>query len=440
MSSIAKLALLIDTLFTATAKELGRASGLFVRIRILHPEDFLKALVLGFLKRKDAPLEDLVQPLEVSRQALHQRLDCPEAPEFCRLALLHAVAQHASGRLPKFALLDRFNGVFLDDCTQAKLPDEAAEDWPGCGSGDGVRGKAALKVFARFEIRSGSIAHIGIHAGKASDHAALAEAPPLPAGCLHLADLGFCEFERLKEESAAGIHWITRLPANTDARLPGEDFGPLAGLLASWRKKGIKKQDIRVEAGREAALPGRLVAFACPPGVVMRRLEALEKDAKRRNREVTERQREFCRWTVLLTNLPEERLSADEAWRAYRLRWQVELLFKRFKSEGGLDGTRSGKRWVVESEWLLKLLSQVVRNWVQGMAGGPLRDVNGKQAGRVVADWADALLKALGGKGDVAIVLKGILRELLKIRKRTNRKKKPTDAQSLDRKRVKSLT
>src|SRR5215207_2091699 len=142
MSSVAKLAIVMNTLFCATAEELGRASGLFLRVRKLVASDFLKALVLGFLKRKDAPLEDLAHPLPVSRQSLHQRLDRPEAARFCRLALLRAVSQAVGGRVAKLPLLDRFKGVFLDDCTQAKLPDEAAGDFPGCGSGDGVRGKA----------------------------------------------------------------------------------------------------------------------------------------------------------------------------------------------------------------------------------------------------------------------------------------------------------
>ena len=43
--------------------------------------------------------------------------------------------------------------------------------------------------------------------------------------------------------------------------------------------------------------------------------------------------------------------------------WQVELLIKRFKSEART--TQSAKAERVESEWYLKLLGQVVRNWLQ---------------------------------------------------------------------------
>ena len=432
MSNVAKLAAVLHSLFSGIATELGRASGFIRRERKLTAADFLNALVLGFLKRRDAPLEDLALPLGISRQALDRRLDSEAAADFCRRALIHAVGQAVHGKLRKLPLLGRFKGVFLDDSTQAKLPDDAADDFPGCGSGDGVRGKAGIKALVRFEIQEGRIHHVGIHAGKVSDHDALAQAPPLPAGCLHLADLGFADFDRLEKEAARGISWITRLPAHTQVRLSAEDgFRPLSEVLRRWRGEGVKEVDVRAEVGLKEELPGRLVAFACPAKVAAVRLAALEKDAKRRGREVSGRQREMCWWTVFLTNVPDGKLTAAEVWRLYRLRWQIELLFKRFKSEGGLDETNSGKRYRVECECYLKLLGQVVRNWLQMLRGGPLRDVNGRQVGRVLADGMKALSKALRDIRLLEAVLIEIEKELANIRKRTRRKKGKTCSQSL---------
>jgi len=42
-------------------------------------------------------------------------------------------------------LLQRFHGVFLHDSTAIKLPDEYAEEWPGCG-GDGESSTASSTV------------------------------------------------------------------------------------------------------------------------------------------------------------------------------------------------------------------------------------------------------------------------------------------------------
>src|SRR5262249_29891203 len=155
------------------------------------------------------------------------------------------------------------------------------------------------------------------------------------------------------------------------------------------------------------------------------------KDVKRRGRQVSQRQREMCRWTVLFTNVPVEMLKTREVWFVYRLRWQVELLFKRWKSEGGLDQTNSNKRYRVECEWYVKLLGQVVRNWLQLLRGGPLCNVNSAQVGRVVTDGlADVVEALLAGHG-LAEALARIAADLAKIRKRTRRRKRKTVSELL---------
>ena len=225
---------------------------------------------------------------------------------------------------------------------------------------------------------------------------------------------------------------MTRLPAWSSAEPPGSKAGALSEYLKSARLAGEAGVDFWCEVGGEEVLPGRLVAFACPEDVVSRRLAALNADAKRRGRQVSGRQQEMCRWTVLFTNVGADVLTGEGLWRVYRLRWQVELLFKRFKSEGGLDETRSGKRYRVECEWYAKLLGQVVRNWVRLLHGGPLRDVNGAQVGRVVADHLVALAAALGDVEEVARVLARIAARLAGLRKRTRRKKRKTVSQSME--------
>ena len=53
-------------------------------------------------------------------------------------------------------------------------------------------------------------------------------------------------------------------------------------------------------------------------------------------RSVDEETYEFCRYIVLVTTLPAGECTAEEVLGLYRLRWQVELLFKRMKSIGEL--------------------------------------------------------------------------------------------------------
>jgi hypothetical protein len=420
---------------------LARATGFIRRVRAFDGRTFLQTLVFGWLRRPNAPLEHLAQGLGISRQALDQRFT-PQAAAFCKQALLQAVQELISARPLRHGLLRFFQGVYVDDCTQLQLPDAAAAAFPGgCRSTDGSL-FARMKVLLRWELQGGALCHLSIHSGRTGDTTALADAPPLPRGCLHLADLGFLAFARLYAEALAGVYWLTRLPAQTRLflteptsrrrRQAGADSVPLWRQLRRWRRQGQKTVDVAARVGDKDAVGGRLVALACPPQVVTRRRTRLHKDAKHRGRVVSERQKEFCHWTVLFTNIPVGWLSAEDLWELYRLRWQIELLIKRFKSAGGLRDCASACAARVEVEWYVRLLGQVVRNWLQLLSGGPLRDVNAQLVGDVIKEWLGVVRRALGrGVRELAEVLYELWQDLGRLRERTRRQQQPTAAQRL---------
>jgi hypothetical protein len=284
--------------------------------------------------------------LGISRQALDQRLDKPAAAAFFQRALLEAVGHVLQAQPALCPLLAPFHGVYLDDCTQASLPDEAEPDFPaGCGGTD--KAKARMKLLVRWEIQEGLVRHLGIHQGRLCDTDAETLAAPLPAAALHLADLGFADFGRLAAEDEPGVCWVTRLPAQTRFYSEEGDDRPVAEQLANGRQEGLVAVDVEGGVGNKERAEGRLVCLACPADVAARRLVNLEKDARQRKRPVSARQREMCRWTVLLSNVPRQWLAARQLWQVYRLRWQIEVRFRRFKAEGGWARRRaaSGIGW-----------------------------------------------------------------------------------------------
>jgi hypothetical protein len=194
-------------LFTCQADLLARTTGFIRRARAFDGRTFLQALVFGWLRRPTAPLEHLAQALGISRQALDQRFTAATVA-FCKAALLAALREVFAARPQALGCLRPFRGVSIDDCTQLWLPDAACALFPSS-----TAGQARLKVLLRWELQGGALRHLGLHPGRTGDLTALEQAPPLPAGCLHLADLGFTDFRRLQAESAAGISWVTRLPA-----------------------------------------------------------------------------------------------------------------------------------------------------------------------------------------------------------------------------------
>src|SRR3954451_15142035 len=109
MFNVATLAPVLQALFTTRADELAKQVKFVRRVREFTGGDFLSALAFGYLKRKDAPLEDLAAPLGVSRQALDRRFT-PACVAFCKAALLDAVSHAFEARRGVFDLLSPFDG------------------------------------------------------------------------------------------------------------------------------------------------------------------------------------------------------------------------------------------------------------------------------------------------------------------------------------------
>jgi hypothetical protein len=72
----------------------------------------------------------------------------------------------------------------------------------------------------------------------------------------------------------------------------------------------------------------------------------------------------WCAWTVFITNVPADRLSVAEVLTLARARWQIELLFKLWKSHGTIDVSRSQKPYRVLCDVYAKLLAMVVQHWL----------------------------------------------------------------------------
>lgn len=142
---------------------------------------------------------------------------------------------------------------------------------------------------------------------------------------------------------------------------------------------------------------------------------------------------ELCDWTILVTNAPAALLGVSEAMAAYRLRWQVELVFKLWKGQGGLAAWRGSKPARVLCEVYAKLLAAVIKHWLTVTGSWSRPDRSPTKAGRVIAALAPTLAGAVGG-------LRRLRRAIALVRSRlgmhcrmTPRRKKPNAYQLLFR-------
>ena len=149
-------------------------------------------------------------------------------------------------------LLERFTAVEVGDSSTVTLPDEYAEEFPGCG-GTSASGKAAVKIQARWDLRSGKLAKLVVEPGRCSDGQNEAAEDDLKPGSLSIRDLGYFSLKRFGRLAANGVFWISRWQQGT---LVFDPQGRPLDLLEHLRKNQSKGPlDMPVLLGTADACP-----------------------------------------------------------------------------------------------------------------------------------------------------------------------------------------
>ena len=432
--AIPEIAAALVDVFSSVAYRAARDSGFVQRQSKLTGEAFVQALTFGWLQNPRATLEELAQAaasvgVSITPQGLEQRFGS-RAADCMQRVLREAVSRVLAADPVATRVLQRFaGGVCLLDSTTITLPDALATHWPGCGGSGPTDGQAAVKVLARWNLLNGELHGPFLHAGHVADQAGERDLKPLPAGTLRLADLGFFSLERFQEFNAQGVYWLTRVQPGTVVYDVAQTACSLADML---RRQAAAVVDLSVALGVAQRLPCRLIAVRVPDHVAEKRRERLRRRQKRKGRQYRNRDPwVLAEWTVFATNVPGELLSVDEALVLGRCRWQIELLWKLWKSEGVIDESRSTKPWRVLTEVYAKLLGMVVQHWILLTSCWSFQDRSLVKASRLVRAHALNLAMVLPHRQLVRQTLQTLQRLLQRGSRIGKRKPRPPNHELL---------
>jgi hypothetical protein len=422
-----KMADTLQTLFTTEADQAAKESGMIRRQRKISGAGFVQTLVFGWLDDPTTTIEDLGDELGISKQGLDQRLDDRAADCLWRVA--QAGTQRLLAAPPEtIPLLRRFQGVVIDDCTGLGLPAELAQQFPGCGGTDPEAGRAGLKLLVRYEVTTGRFQAMERGAARDSERALVKRLPPLPPGSLRLADLGFFDLDELAGMTRQGVSWISRVPALVDKET---DDGASEGLTDWLRRQRADRIDQPVRLGTRKHLDCRLVAVRLPRKVAQQRLRDLKKKLKKKGRTLSVRQRVLCQWLVLITDLAADRFSIEEICILYRVRWQIELLFKRWKSLAGLGRSRGHRADRVLCETYAKLLGCLVQHWGTLLGGGPLSKISAYRRAKQMRRFATQIAGALDDPAALLGVIGRLAARLRRMPSQSKSRRRPSTRQLL---------
>jgi hypothetical protein len=364
MTTIPQLAGMLQELLTKVADQLALATRFTQRVSKLTGSKFCQALVFSWLADPQATLAAMTQTaaaldVRISAQGLNDRFT-RQGSELLRAVFEQALQYTVVGQPAALALWQRFHGIYIQDSSTIALADALADLWPGCG-GNQAHTAAALKLQVQFDYCQGSIKQLVLQPGRAADRSAPTQDGHLPAGALRLSDLGFFKLAVCRQVAQDDAYWLSRLQITTAVyTLAGERVD----LLRLFQVQTGKTLDQEILLGRDERLHCRLLAIRVPQDVADRRRQHLRDSARKKQTAVSALSLALAAWTILVTNVPPELLSLQEALIVMRCRWQIELLFKLWKAQGQIDEWRGENPWRQLCELYGKLLAMLVQHWI----------------------------------------------------------------------------
>ncbi len=309
MEIVGKVAATIQNVLGPEAEELGRATGVIQRRRKFTAVSLLRMLVLTLLRKPDAKATDFQSTaaqlgLDVTSTAVENRFT-PQLVGFLRAVLERTVLRVLAASPQTVDLLNKFTSVRIGDSSTIALPDELADQFPGCG---GIfAGLAAMKIHLLWDFLTGSILQLRITPGRASDATNPIAQEVAPAGSLSLFDLGYFCLDRFQNLTRAGAFWISRLQHGTSVF---DALGqPLALLQYLRQQTGSGPIDVSVLLGVSHRLPCRLIALRVPQEVADRRRQKAYVKAQKHGRVPSREYLEWQDWTIFVTNCEPELLT-----------------------------------------------------------------------------------------------------------------------------------
>jgi len=360
MGTIAQISTAMKTILEEVANRKERETGFVQRKGKLNGKSFVQAMVFGALGKPELSYTELSQAagsvgVMISPQGLEQRFS-PAASQLMEAVLQAGVKQVISGSATRIAILQRFAGVYVRDSSVIVLPSVCQKQWPGVGSQAG--GSSGLKLHVSLNYSSGEMHGPAITNARTHDHQSPFQAEKVPPGGLKIADLGFFDLDQFATDQAEEVYWLSRLKVSTVVLdLNGQRID------LPKRLQGVDRLDCPILLGNVQRIPCRLLVLRAPQEVVDQRRRRLHEYAVRKQVPVSARSLALAQWTLLVTNVPSKLLSLKEALILYRVRWQIELLFKLWKQHAKIDEWRTHNPDRILCEIYAKLIAVLILHW-----------------------------------------------------------------------------
>jgi hypothetical protein len=217
-----------------------------------------------------------------------------------------------------------------------------------------------------------------------------------------------------------------------------DQLGKRMDLETLLRKQTGNCKDVQVKLGCRAQhqIPCRLIILRNPDAVTEKRRRRAKAHAKKRGTTLSQTYLFMLGWTLFVTNAPDTMISLKQVYDFYRIRWQIELIFKLWKSYCGLNQILTWRKERVLTELYAKMLGIVLLHFLLAPLRIPDqvglgREISAVQVRKRLARFAMRFPLCLSDPTALVAILRQLFAQIEQFGFKQKRRKKPNVCQLL---------
>jgi hypothetical protein len=356
-----------DFLSQEHLEDLAREVGFVHRKSKVRVDDFIRMLLYNELDSGSVSLNDHCCDLQmhhgvsISKQAMDKKFG-PSSVAFLQKLLEEQLDRQILQHID-IEIFFRFSSVKIKDSIRWQLPDHLKDYYPGSG---GAASGAGMHTQFEFDLLSGKVNELQIHNGLYQDGAdARQTVDSVEKGSLILRDLGYFDKKVFGEIMSKDAYFLSRLKPKTLLYVLQNGKKEKLCLEAIYKKlqyNQLEYMEVDVFLDKEATNPVRLIVEPIPDEEFEKRMRKAGREATKKKRVLSKKYKNYARLGLYVTNIPRTWVPIAHIRSLYRLRWQIELRFKAFKSHCKLAKMKKMKKHRMEC-YLFANLLHIMLNW-----------------------------------------------------------------------------
>lgn len=365
-------------------RRMSRESGAVQRRRKVDPVALFWTLVFGFDDGERRSISGLRRTYaettgkQLAPSSFYKRFT-PALVAMLRLAVDHALQFGLDAGEALSGPMASFRDLILLDSTVLRLHDLLSPHYPGCRT---TTAPSAAKIHLAYCVRGAGRTSIRVTPERTADLRTVV-IDTWARGQLFLFDLGYFSYELFASIQRHGGFFLTRLKRHINLEIVSVERGDRRQARGTPFRRWLERShapwiDVTV------SMPTR----RCPSG----RWSAKERLTMR----IVGRRHENGSYELYVTNVSGEQLFAEDVPAIYAARWEIELVFKEWKSHYRLDDLPSRKPQVVEAllhaSMLTLIVSRQLANAIRARLDEEARRIRNHRWARVFNSFASSLL------------------------------------------------